>query len=332
MARDSDASKVAETRFMAVTKSQFINNAAGFTGGAVFTNSPETLHVDCDFELMRDEAGAQPGAIALSRPIMPGIVGNAFLCNETWFGNRADNDQGGDVAATTATAVRVCKTTSNYCVNGGEILPIYNHSSGQELEPLNVELQDAFGKLAYQLPDMLIRIEEQSTNVSLSGQLIEQAAPNTSFTLIRLSSMINTTHNLSLSFDPSILSGAVIEVQVRSCLPGEVVSADGERCSSCGEDLYSFDPSGACKACPADAKCANAVVAPEDNFWHSSSQSIQIHKCLNKAACKYDDREDTLKHQARIAHATGAVLKYINNSNYRLCSEVRGLTHIINTL
>lgn len=76
-------------------------------------------------------------------------------------------------------------------------------------------------------------------------------------------------------------------VAVRECLPGEVKQTP-LTCSKCAPSSFSFDPSkDECNVCPANANCTGgALLVPEEQYWHSASNSDYIIQCPNGDACR----------------------------------------------
>lgn len=76
-------------------------------------------------------------------------------------------------------------------------------------------------------------------------------------------------------------------VAVRKCMPGEVKETP-QTCSKCAPSSFSFDPSkDACNVCPANANCTGgANLVPEEQYWHSASDSDYIIQCPNGDACR----------------------------------------------
>ena len=92
--------------------------------------------------------------------------------------------------------------------------------------------------------------------------------------------------------EPSIRTQAVFST--RRCYPGEFVT--GDSCHSCPADVYSFNASlGQCHPCEAHARCrGQASLVPEVGYWHSTPFSPKFHRCIEKEACRFDDREKNL--------------------------------------
>lgn len=329
---NKDSANAASPGYAAVTRSGFRNNIATATGGAFFTNVPEALEIFCDSDIGVSELEGgpgtreRPGVTAVIRTPSSGNISSLERdCGHAFSGNVARSNGGGNLAATTATTITLCKTLPGSCVTGHRALQVKNHTSGEDIELFSMHLKDALGNPALGQPKMLVTISNNDIDAVLRGDLIQSSRADMDFTDIRLQAAVNKTHTLNLTFDPPILPAMSIDVQVRDCLPGEFQRENGEMCEKCADDFYSFEPSPTCVRCPSEAKCQPSTVTPLDGFWHSTSKSPQIQECTFRAGCAYEGREDRLQEQARRAHAERSVLEYRNNTSYQQCAEVRCL-------
>lgn len=76
-------------------------------------------------------------------------------------------------------------------------------------------------------------------------------------------------------------------VEVRKCMAGEVKQTP-QTCSRCAASSFSFDPNKhVCNVCPLNANCTGgADLIPEEQYWHSASDSDNIIRCPNGDACR----------------------------------------------
>jgi hypothetical protein len=74
---------------------------------------------------------------------------------------------------------------------------------------------------------------------------------------------------------------ANMSVQVCGCVAAEV-SPIPDTCEPCLPNSYSLDPSRTmCQPCPEGASCpGGAVILPLPGWWHSTSTSAQMHRCV----------------------------------------------------
>lgn len=321
-----------------VRNSNFTNNAANVAGGAIFTNMPRALYLSCGHDIELNETigrefvrGDSKGAGTTGEELK---TNRALFnsCMDTWHGNNARSTDGADLVATDADMLKVCTGSSDRCGDARTPLEIANHTSGSDLVPIFLDLEDAFNYLKFGEANALVRVTADSANAFVQHQVIVRVVRNTSLAGIRLQARIDQDHLLKLTFDPHIGPDIFIRVHVRGCLPGEAVEFNGELCILCKEGTYSFDPSNNCNACPSEhAMCRESTISPKDHFWHSTSKSTQIHRCILKVACQYTNRTSTVEEQARIAHSNSAFLEYHDNAGYAQCSKVGPLTSNLQT-
>lgn len=307
--------------YMVLVKCIITGNKANTTGGAVFTSEADLLAVccNCKFEVEEGVFDFQPfGVINATKPGRD-ITMNPWPCKNRWPGNKAIRGEGGDLFATLATEVYL-HTTSNP-VNCKNTLKIANHSSGEDLESITMILMDAFGQPAIGQPDMFVGVTTDTNNAVLRGNLDFKVNTITQLTGMNLRGRIGTRQTLTLLFNPSFLPDVKIEVELRDCLPGEEVGSANELCHVCEDGFYSFDTTSQCKSCPSDATCGLSTITPDDKFWHYTSRSIQIQKCMVRDACEYDGRTDKLKRQARDAHFQNVTLFSDDNEKYTQCQR-----------
>lgn len=329
--RDGKKSSRWETPYMVIVNSSFTDNTAWATGGAIFTYEADAVDV-CGIPQVHEVTER----IYDLRSEVKGVprLENASLadantsCLQTWIGNKAVDEHGGNVTAGIATYVRACNDSTS-CSNDNSIV-ISNHTSGTELSPFSIELFDAFGYIAFGQPKMEIQIEDFSDAI-LPNQVIPRIEAMTNITGIRLMGKVGKEYNLTLSFRPQILDDLNLLVRVRECLPGEVPDDKQEQCLSCAKEFYSFNPKEKCAECPPHAKCSPSTITPEPNYWHFKSDSINIQRCASQRACSYEGREHILEQQAWSMHHVNMTLDYTDNSSYRQCRKV-GSRHTIGTV
>lgn len=316
--------ELAQYYFLGLSQTSFIRNEATNAGGALFTNIPSALGACCNCSTLRVESTPTEDdplkrVINITKGITDGILGDTAACDRSWVGNRVQRQQGGDKFATTAVVIKLCRAHLDACVD--DFLVLENHTSGGDLEDINLKLFDAFHNPAYGQPKMQLEIKADTDGAILSGQLVANVKEVTALTDIRLRAPVNSRHNLTLSFEESILSDMHVLVHIRDCMPGEIEDRDHTGCSPCGPGLYSFQPNQTCTSCPEKAKCSPSTITPEGGFWHSSTKSAQVHECISKYACNFEGRREKLERVAQEAHKDMSVL-YYNDREYNQCAEV----------
>ncbi|WIA28654.1 hypothetical protein OEZ86_011190 [Tetradesmus obliquus] len=87
--------------------------------------------------------------------------------------------------------------------------------------------------------------------------------------------LYNITFKLA---DSPGVTPAVLSLQVRPCMRGEVAPTPGT-CLACLPGSYSLDPSQReCQPCPLGADCpGGAAILPLPGWWHSAADSAQMH-------------------------------------------------------
>ena len=314
-------------RYLSLTKTVFTANVANDTGGALFTNNLRALDIGCWKELtsFNHEGGIpDPFSTPIFTRLSPAGVITENTCPEQWIENSASHPDGGDVTATTPTGAKICRLGTTDCVNQNEIFVIEDHTSGQNLEPFSVHMLDAFGRPSFGINGGLISVTSENLQIDLGGQTLTNAASVVNFTDVRLQAMVNATYNLTLHFDQGTMPDTQILVKVRQCHLGEILIDGGQRCQLCSGGLYSWNASQMeCSSCPEYSECKGSTVTPKNGFWHSTSRSIQIHRCVSLESCNGEGRSVALMEAAKDAHRRDAILKYTDNDAYPQCSEVR---------
>jgi len=91
----------------------------------------------------------------------------------------------------------------------------------------------------------------------------------------------NETIPLRLAISsPLMTKEQVISLVIRPCLPGEF--NDTSVCQPCPLNTYSLQPTQACTACPANAKCPNqSKIIPIPGYWNVNTSSFTIIECRN---------------------------------------------------
>eukprot|EP00803_Ostreobium_quekettii_P004798 evm.model.scf_1049EXC.5 EVM.evm.TU.scf_1049EXC.5 scf_1049EXC:31122-36641(-) len=332
---DPRSTRIPDVERMAVTASNFSDNSAALAGAALFTNRPDVLDVCCACDLNKTRFPQGEGFEVLRlgveniSAISPtGLLDTPRPCPQSWSNNTVPKEVDSDVVGTTARSTELC-TEDGACARDGAPLKILNHVSGEELENITVRLLDSFNHTAFGQPDVQVRVEPAAPGILTSGQLIAFLGAVTNLTSIRLQAEVGQTHVLRLSFITGNLPGRDIEVEVRSCVPGETPFRN-ETCSVCESGLYSFDPGMPCARCPDNAECQGSTVTPRDGFWHSTSKSVELHECINEESCSTNEgtmergggksRGDLLAERAMVAHSNGSLLEFSSDEDYPQCA------------
>ena len=316
--------KDAESHFLGLSQTLFINNNANLTGGAIFTNSPNALGACCNCSTLRVESSPKERlkrVIDIKKNSTKRVSEDINVFDICQTENVADRHGGGDNVATTETSVKLCNVGTDKCAFKDDFPMLLNHTSGEDLQEINITLLDIFNKPALGQPETQLKIKANRADVFLTGQLSVDLSHATSLTDVQVRGPVNSTHNLTLSFVPHILSSINIEVEIRGCLAGEIEDRDHKGCTPCGTNLYSFYRNQTCMPCPENAQCSPSTITPEVGFWHSTSKSAQMHECIVEDACSWISRTRDLEEVAMEAHKKEAVLLY-DNATYKQCANV----------
>lgn len=201
------------------------------------------------------------------------------------------------------------------------------HASGRELPPLNVTLLDKLNKTTPIEAKLIMKAFNKS--VDLSGPPITgiNIVGTVSISNLKLTAVPGRYKlGIEITTEEGILESISknITVDVRKCLIGEISIANNTLCRECPVNYYSFDTSNpSCYACPKNkAECDGKTVVPLDGYWHSSSQSDLLIRCLNSKACKYSNKTSNRMHALREAAYSNLGIAITWNSNYPLCRKV----------
>ena len=318
--------KGAQSHFLGISESTFTNNSAKLTGGAIFTNSPNALGVCFNCSTLRvvsTPSFEEPlkRVIDIKKAFTKGLSDSINAFDVHWIRNVAEEQKGGGNVATTATSMRLCNVETDECVDGNGLTIFLNHTSGEDLQEINITLLDVFNKPALGQPRMRLEIKTNMTDVSLAGQMSVDFGHVAYLTKVQVQGPVNSQRNLTLSFAPDILSNINIEVELRGCVAGETEDRDHRGCTPCGPNLYSFCPNKNCTPCPENAKCSPSTITPEVGFWHVTSKSARVHECIVDDACNWINRTRDLEEAAMEAHRNEEVLLY-NSASYKQCAHV----------
>uniref|UniRef100_A0A383VDP1 Right handed beta helix domain-containing protein n=1 Tax=Tetradesmus obliquus TaxID=3088 RepID=A0A383VDP1_TETOB len=254
---------------MRLSKCTVRHNKATDSGGGALLEGSSVLHVDPTNTAINDNVAAEfgGGVNAISREF---DVNDLLAVTSN---NTAQHDA--DVSVNVTSLTLSGDTSKNGFVSrpGIEgILPLKLNVSGHfglpcaglavtaalnGLYVLGLNTSDAHGMV-----HMLLRVQQPP------GQY------NITFTL----------------FEESTVPPAVLSLQVRPCVRGEVAPT-ADTCQVCLPGSYSLHPSQhACQPCPpAGADCpGGAAILPLPGWWHSAADSAQIHRCPNAEACHGD--------------------------------------------
>ncbi|GMH44751.1 hypothetical protein BSKO_12703 [Bryopsis sp. KO-2023] len=282
-------------------------NRAAVAGGGIFTDDPSSVYWTCnpveEFQKMNDFKG---GLVNVDGDCLDELERKNKRESRTAFGSGV---------ATIPTEVVPSRRE------------ISNHTSGEAITPpLRISFLDQFDQKVKGF--MITALARSSTpNITLSGQT-ESVATKTDITFggLRVTGppgTPNVTLNLTFLFEVSnktlTTSSLQIKLDLRKCSLGEVLR--GDECQQCPTRQYSFDPTANnCSGCPSGATCDGTTLIPNDGFWHSTSQSPQIHRCLSVNGCEKGN-VDKLANMINDAIQQGNVGPLYGQNMYPQCAK-----------
>eukprot|EP00803_Ostreobium_quekettii_P001646 evm.model.scf_49.9 EVM.evm.TU.scf_49.9 scf_49:112444-114203(+) len=189
----------------------------------------------------------------------------------SWQGNRATQGGYGDVSATGAHALGLESPAA-----------VFNYSSDTPI-PALLTIEDYYGQVVSGgLPEAttLIRVETADA-AQLEGQTsLPTVRGRAEFTGLTMKAR-QGSYTLRFLADDLALDAMPVTVSVRRCARGEVRNEEGDKCTTCGYNTFSFNPDNhTCDECPRHAQCpdltAGNILIPDDGYWHSHPNSPQV--------------------------------------------------------
>ena len=173
------------------------------------------------------------------------------------------------------------------------VVPCANNSdSSCTSRPLRIAVKDIFNRtIAQGIDDANLTLLLESD--AISGERRYTAVNGIAEIRFTKAKGFGVSSNLIVLSERDPELHVDIPFSIRECYPGEI---QGDTCTSCHMNQYSFRPEeGSCQPCERDAICkggANRV--PKQGYWHSTPFSPVFRACIQKEACSYDGREDSL--------------------------------------
>ncbi|GMH45564.1 hypothetical protein BSKO_13521 [Bryopsis sp. KO-2023] len=287
------------------------NNKANRAGGGIFTGDPTLLCACC-------------GSKCTSSCQSLGVESELELegaCAKSWVGNSHGSGGYGPIMASFASSGEIIKS-DGHPLQDNEVLD-EAHSSGEPMASLTVRMKDYFDQVVtVTRPNVFARVTSESSGGQiLSGQvdtLVVRGVADFNATIV---SAFPAEYQMRMSFPGIEVEDIPFRVTVRECVRGENpvegLFSTSFSCRQCEANSFSFRPSQSCTSCPTFTTCDTRTLTPIDGYWHSSSWSQSIHKCLVDIACSYGSRFDKLKNQSEDSGAEP--LHFGNNTAYKLC-------------
>eukprot|EP00210_Caulerpa_lentillifera_P003657 g3491.t1 len=179
--------------------------------------------------------------------------------------------------------------------------------------------------------------ELEHQNVTLYGQTKEvmKKSGYVHFTGARLSGEENALVTILVRFvhrgqELRMNHSYLIEVKIRPCRIGEVTNKDDNgviECKKCGTGQFSWNSSIECKSCEGieGVECHGSTAVPKDHYWHSSSFSRNMSKCILPRACKYEGRNSTINETESQAHSNNTQVFYWDEDSVQCAKGYKGI-------
>lgn len=266
----------------------FNNNSAQFAGGGIFASN--LTHVF--YSAATEEASDVPYLPLVRLPESDDLGQNSV--SPGGFGPNI---------ASLAVGLRV----QHPLVNESTGLLISNHSSGQSnpLPVISLEILDQMDqRISAGIADSILSVHvsselDRNGSSILAGQI--DAIAEAGVVNFSALAILAPAGNYHLEFLPprQSIRSVVSEIQVRSCLLGEINNTASSICEFCGFESFSFSTERRqCETCPTHGRCnGGSSLVPEEKYWHSSPFSTILHECFHQEACNYKNRTQRLEEQ-----------------------------------
>eukprot|EP00210_Caulerpa_lentillifera_P003722 g3555.t1 len=224
---------------------------------------------------------------------------------------------------------------------GSSTLTFSEFRSGDRLR-FEIEFRDAFGQnatAALNFTGELIYDSDRSGNAPLepSGQTRGkvEAGGRMRFSGSKLEGQSGRNYTLKLQFvlreqELIMEEPLTINVTMRKCRFGEHTKRRNEvmECIECQAGTFSSNPSKPnCTSCEdvVGVQCFGRAAVPEDHYWHSSSLSLDMTRCIGQEACRYNGRFRTLNETETEAHLRGDKISYRSGDNTQCSKGYEGI-------
>ncbi|GMH45581.1 hypothetical protein BSKO_13538 [Bryopsis sp. KO-2023] len=286
------------------------DNEAKNGGGGIFTRDPTLVCACCGTKCSEAcQSLGQKSDFKLER-----------ACVESWVGNSHGEKGYGPMVASFVSSAIVMKSDGGL-LQGNEVLDD-SHNSGQPMVSLKVQIKDLFDQVVtVQKTRVFAEVTSESTGGQiLSGQVDSQLKTGITDFNATIVSAFPGDYQMKMSFPDLKVGDIPFRVRVRECVRGETPVAGkfltSFSCRQCETNSFSFRPSQSCKPCPTSTTCGTGTLMLIDGYWHSSSWSESIHKCLVDVACSYTNRSTILGLESEQSGA-----EPLHFRDYSLCRE-----------
>eukprot|EP00210_Caulerpa_lentillifera_P008407 g8019.t1 len=308
-----------QNRVVRLAGIQFDSNRAQ-NGAALFTNHPAMIAIT-------DGSAASDGD-----PLLSQAQNSVFLTESGIVFTNNSNKQGGYGAHFASFPVRGVLTSNDANFGAGSsILTFAEFRSGDRLK-FDIEFEDAFAQRVSAVANFTGEItfnslESDSLALELSGQTSSRMNDNglMRFTGTKLAGRTGMSYTLKLQFllrgqELTMEESLSIKVTMRECRIGEFTRIDDDviECIQCGAGTFSSNASEQdCTSCEdiEGGRCFGLAAVPENHYWHATSFSLNMIRCIGNEACSYKGRFSDINHTETEAHLQGKEISYKNGTS-----------------
>eukprot|EP00210_Caulerpa_lentillifera_P003656 g3490.t1 len=298
-------------------------------GGALFTNYPHMINI-------RD---TDENSTSYNHSFINIQENDTFMDKGIRFENNSnlDNGYGPDYATFPVNA--------NFYKDGNFFNSAYLTFSdfrSRGYLKFHMDFRDDFGQNVSFIRNFTVEIRKAGNNPAqmlptLYGQTnaVFNESGFVNFTGTRVGGKENKSYSLSIHFfhrgqELRMTRSYFIKVKIRPCRIGEVTKEDDNgviECKPCGTGQFSWNSSRECKSCEGieGVECHGSTAVPKDHYWHSSSFSRNMLKCIYPGACKYDDRNRTITEAESEAHSNNTRLFYGDEDSVQCAPGYKGI-------
>ena len=265
-----------------------IANNMAVRGGGVFSTSTVSVAVSCGPDQPRWIAGESAGVRSPSEQLKPYCL---YVMNNTNLDTTVSQAQAGTNVESLHAEGDIQQLAQ---VASGEALCVTSKKEDCECDtPLRIMIKDIFNQtISGAIEDASLELTLESD--AIIGDLRYEAVDGVAVINNTKAYGINRNSTLRIfsKRDPRIK--IELQMSMRDCYPGEF--EQGNVCNKCPVDQYGFDSAlNKCQSCEINAKCSGeAVIIPNDGYWHSTPFSPIIRKCIHAVACSYAERSEHL--------------------------------------
>eukprot|EP00210_Caulerpa_lentillifera_P003658 g3492.t1 len=281
------------------------------------------------------------GALLTNHPHMINITKGSIVSYDEGIRFEDNKNLPGGYAPDYATFPTKAKFSKEGELNDSSNLIFNNFSSGEFLN-FWITFKDSFEVNVLYMKDFTAELhvpeeELEHQNVTLYGHTKEvmKKSGYVHFTGARLSGQENASVNILVRFfhrgqELQMTRSYFIKVKIRPCRIGEFTKEDDNGfidCIKCGSGEFSRHPSIECESCKGTegAECSGNTAVPKDHYWHSSSFSKTMHKCIHLNACKYKGRVSKIYQTESQAHANNSQLFYWGEDRVQCAPGYEGI-------